>query len=77
MNDIDSLHALRNAIAHKSGVISDRNEDRNLRSIEKLKRLQGVYIYGGNSIFISKEGVANILDICDRFRIIYVQHFIT
>jgi len=35
-----------------------------------------VYIYGGNSIFISDEGIATILDICDRFRKIFVDRFI-
>jgi len=76
MDDIGSLHALRNAIAHKSGVIDDRDEERYPKNIPRLKRLKGVYIYGGNSIFISREGMDSILGVCDRFRRMYTEHFV-
>ena len=76
IEDIDSLRMLRNAIAHKSGVIDGRSEAQNLKNIEKLKRLRGVYIYGGNSVFVSQEGIDHILGICDRFRKVYTEHFI-
>ena len=72
MADIDSLRALRNAIAHKSGVVSDQAG----KTIAKLKRLKGVYVYAGNSIFISREGVDHILGICDSFRRVFSANFI-
>ena len=73
MDDIDSLQALRNIIAHKNGVIDDRDEERNLKYMDKLKRLKGVYIYGGNSVFISREGIGHILAICKSFKNTYRQ----
>ena len=75
MEDIGSLHALRNVIAHKNGVTDDQGGERNLKNIARLKRLKGVYIYGGNSIFISWEGIDSILGVCDRFRRIYTEYF--
>ena len=76
MADIDSMHTLRNIIAHKSGVLDDRNREKKLKDISKLKRLKGVYIYGGNSIFISREGIDHMLKVCDNFREIYAENFI-
>ncbi|MCL2816703.1 MAG: hypothetical protein FWD23_19050 [Oscillospiraceae bacterium] len=75
MEDIDSLHVLRNIIAHKNGVIDERNGEKNLRNIAKLKRLKGVYIYGGNSVFVSEDGIAHILKICDTFKKKYISCF--
>ena len=76
MDDIDSLQALRNIIAHKNGIIDDRDEERNLKDMNKLKRLKGVYIYGGNSVFISQEGIEHILAICKKFKRIYNNSFV-
>ena len=76
MENIDSLHTLRNVIVHKNGVIGDRSQTKNMKSIYKLKRLKGVYIYGGNSVFISRDGIDHILQICDNFRKVYAEHFI-
>jgi hypothetical protein len=75
MEDIHSLHALRNVIAHKSGVIDDQGGERNLKNIARLRRLKGVYIYGGNSVFVSREGIDSILGVCDRFRGMYTECF--
>jgi hypothetical protein len=76
MENIDSLHALRNVISHGSGVIDDRDKNKNLKNFKKIRRLKGVFIYGGNSVFISQEGVGYILEICDNFRRIYKEYFI-
>jgi hypothetical protein len=76
MEDIRSLHALRNVIAHKSGVIDERGGEQNLKNIARLRRLEGVYIYGGNSVFVSREGVDAILGLCDRFRRMYTEYFV-
>ena len=76
MDEISSMNTLRNIIAHKSGVLDDRDRERKLRDIAKLKRLKGVYIYGGNSIFISEEGVAHMLKVCDTFRALYAENFL-
>ena len=76
MDDIDSLQALRNIIAHKNGIIDDRDEERNLKDMDKLKRLKGVYIYGGNSVFVSQEGIEHILAICRNFNRIYTRSFV-
>lgn len=75
MEHIDSLNTLRNIIVHSSGVVSEEEENA-VRKIAKLKRLRGVYLYGGNSIFISNEGVEYILGICNNFRKIYTNNFI-
>ena len=75
MEDIHSLHALRNVIAHKSGVIDGQDAERNLRNVARLRRLKGVYIYGGNSVFVSREGTESVLGVCDRFRGMYTEHF--
>ena len=74
MNDIDSLHALRNIITHKSGVIDERDREKNLKNLSRLKHLKGVYIYGGNSVFVSREGIDYIFGICDRFKKIYINY---
>ena len=76
MEGIDCLHALRNAISHKSGVIYGQNKEANLKNIAKIKRLKGVYIYGGNSIFVSKQGIDYIFGICENFKKIYTENFI-
>jgi len=70
------VHALRNVIAHKSGVIDDRGGERNLKNIARLRCLKCVYTYGGNSVFVSREGIDSILGVYDRFRRMYTEYFV-
>jgi len=76
MEDIDSLNTLRNVISHMGGVVNARDEERNIKIIDKLKRLRGVYVYGGNSVFVSEEGVGSILNICGNFKELYTKYFV-
>jgi uracil-DNA glycosylase len=76
MRDIDCLRTLRNTISHKSGVIDEQDRKRSLNTVSKLKRLKGIYIYGGNSVFVSQEGITHILAICNRFKETYTDYFL-
>ena len=69
MRDIDGLHILRNIIVHGNGVIDEGYNNEVL--LEKLRRLPGVYLYGGNSTFISEEGVRHLTFLSQSFK----EHF--
>jgi len=69
MLEIDGLHVLRNIIVHGNGVLDDTYNNEVI--LEKLRRLPGVYLYGGNSTFISEEGVKHLTYLSQIFK----EHF--